>query len=301
MSDEMNHLPFRCGTVAILGRPNAGKSTLLNNIIGSRIAIVSPKPQTTRHRILGIHNEPNCQMIFIDTPGIHQGGSRMTKNMVRMAYASAEEADLLLLLQDASRPMDSSVKTLISHFAETGKARIHILNKVDKVRKERLFPRLQELHNLDPDATAMIPLSALKGKQVVGLLKEISGQLPEAPPVYDEDEMTDQSQRQLAAEYVREQVFLAMQKEIPFQTAVLIDQFDESPEVIEIEATILVGHERHRPMLLGKQGTRMKAIGTKARAGLEELFSKHIRLNIWVKAQPGWFDDSSYLAELGLD
>ncbi len=303
MSDKA---PFRCGLVALLGRPNAGKSTLINQIIGSRIAIVTPKPQTTRHRILGIHTDANCQMVFVDTPGIHRGGNRLNRNMVRMAYAAATEADVLVVLQDVTRPLDTGTRAMIRHFAETesAKPRIHVLNKVDRIAKPNLLPRLVETRELDAGAAAYIPLSALKGTQIRPLMDALAQSLPEGAPLYAEDWYTDQSQRRLAGEYVREQVFLAMHQEIPFQTAVEIERFHEEQgnnAFIEIDAVILVGSERHKPMVLGKGGERIKAIGTQARLGLEKLLGCKVRLNLWVKVQPGWFDNPQRLHELGLD
>jgi len=293
---------FHCGVVALLGRPNVGKSTLMNRIVGTKVAIVTPKPQTTRHRILGIHTDNSRQLIFVDTPGIHKGSKQLNRNMVRVAYAAAEEADVLAIMQDVSAPLDRGTCTLIERFADgrLSQPRIHVLNKVDKAKKDALLPRLAEIQRLDPDAAAYIPVSARKGAQVDALVDELARLLPTAPPVYAPDWYTDQSQRQLAAEYVREQVFLAMQQEIPFQTAVDIEVFYESEAGVEIEAVILVGGERHKPMLIGKGGMRMKSIGTIARKGLEELFGCHVSLKLWVKVDPGWFDHPGKLSDLGL-
>lgn len=293
---------FRCGTVALLGRPNVGKSTLMNRIIGAKVAIVTPKPQTTRHRILGIYTDDASQIVFVDTPGIHKGSQQLNRNMVRIAYAAAEEADVLAIMQDASKPLDSSTRMLIERFADgrLPQPRIHVLNKVDRADKERLLPRLMEMQRLDPGAVAFVPVSARKGTLVAELLKELTKLLPEQPPIYDPDWFTDQSQRTLAAEYVREQVFLNMHQEIPFQTAVDIERFDEGEDVIEIDAVILVGSERHKPMLIGKGGERMKDVGTRARKGLEELLGCRVRLNLWAKVDPDWFNHPGKLMELGL-
>ncbi|MDQ6960303.1 MAG: GTPase Era [Mariprofundaceae bacterium] len=298
MPDEL----FRCGSVALLGRPNVGKSTLMNRIIGTKVAIVTPKPQTTRHRILGIHTDASRQIIFVDTPGIHKGNKQLNRNMVRVAYAAAEEADVLAIMQDVSGPLDRGTCILIERFADgrLSQPRVHVLNKVDKMKRDALLPRLAEIQRLDPNAEAYIPVSARKGEQVDALVDELTEHLPVAPPVYAPDWYTDQSQRQLAAEYVREQVFLAMQQEIPFQTAVDIEAFRESETSVEIEAVILVGGERHKPMLIGKGGVRMKSIGTRARKGLEELFACHVNLKLWVKVDPGWFDHPGKLHDLGL-
>jgi len=289
--------------VALLGRPNVGKSTLLNRLIGAKVAIVTPKPQTTRHRILGIYSDDEKQIVFVDTPGIHKGDKQLNRNMVRIAYAAAEEADVLAIMQDASKPLDGGTRALISQFAEgrLKQPRIHVLNKVDQVNKELLLPRLQEMQRLDPGASAFVPVSAKKGTQTEALLKELARYLPQQPAIYDPDWFTDQSQRTLAAEYVREQVFLAMHQEIPFQTAVSIERFEEEGDRIEIDAAILVGSERHKPMLIGKSGDLMKMIGTKARLGLEELLGCRVRLNLWVKVDRNWFDSPGKLNELGLD
>jgi len=291
----------RCGTVALLGRPNVGKSTLMNRIIGAKVAIVTPKPQTTRHRILGIQTDENSQIVFVDTPGIHRGDKQLNRNMVRVAYAAAEEADVLVIMQDLSKSLDRLTSQLITGFADgrLPQPRLHVLNKVDQVAGKSLLPRLAEVQRLDPGAAAYIPVSARRGDQVDAFIKEIVAQLPKAPPMYAADWFTDQSQRQLAAEYVREQVFLAMQQEIPFQTAVEIEAFGEDENGMAIEAAILVGSEK--PMLIGKDGVRMKIIGTKARNGLEALFDCHIDLRLWVRVQPDWFNNPGRLQDLGLD
>jgi GTP-binding protein Era len=294
---------FRCGAVALLGRPNVGKSTLMNRIVGTKVAIVTPKPQTTRHRILGIYTDEKRQLIFVDTPGIHKGAKQLNRNMVRIAYAAAQEADVLVVMQDVTKPLDTVTRNLIERFADGSlrQPRIHVLNKIDKVRRDTLLPRLQAVQKLDPDAIAYIPLSASKGTQINALVDTLTNLLPKMPPVYDPEWFTDQSQRQMAAEYVREQVFLAMHEEIPFQTAVDIEGFHEVGAGVEIEAVILVGNERHKPMLIGKGGERMKMIGTSARMGLEELLGCKVNLKLWVKVQTDWFDNAAQLNELGLN
>ncbi len=301
--ENTESIEHRCGTVALLGRPNVGKSTLMNRIIGAKVAIVTPKPQTTRHRILGIHTDEHCQIVFVDTPGIHRGDKQLNRNMVRVAYAAAEEADVLAIMQDVSRPLDRATSQLITGFSDgrLQQPRLHVLNKVDQVAGNSLLPRLAEVQRLDPGAAAYIPVSARRGDQVDAFVRELVRQLPEAPPIYAADWFTDQSQRQLASEYVREQVFLAMQQEIPFQTAVEIEAFGEDEHGMAIEAAILVGSERHKPMLIGKDGARMKIIGSKARKGLGALFDCHIDLRLWVRVQPDWFNNPGRLQDLGLD
>ncbi len=303
MESDLSQSNFRCGAIALLGRPNVGKSTLMNKIVGTKVAIVTPKPQTTRHRILGIFTDEKCQLVFVDTPGIHKGTKQLNRNMVRIAYSAAQEADVLAIMQDVTKPLDTGTRNLIERFADgsLSQPRVHILNKVDKVNKDSLLPRLQQLQQIDPGAVAYVPVSATKGLQVEGLVATLTQLLPKAEPMYDPEWFTDQSQRQLASEYVREQVFLAMHQEIPFQTAVDIEAFYESASGVEIEAVILVGHERHKPMLIGKGGERMKMIGTKTRLGLEELLGCKVNLKVWVKVQTDWFDNPGQLTELGLN
>lgn len=293
---------YRCGAVALLGRPNVGKSTLMNRIIGAKVAIVTPKPQTTRHRILGIHSDDDKQIVFVDTPGIHKGTQQLNRNMVKVAYNAAEEADVLCIMQDGSKPIDRGTIALIERFSDgrLQQPRIHIINKIDQSNKERLLPRLQEIQKLDPDAVAYIPVSARKGSQVESLVKEITKHLPNRQPMYDPEWFTDQSQRQMAAEYVREQVFLSMYQEIPFQTAVDIEAFEDLGDKIEITAVILVGSDRHKPMLIGKNGELMKKIGIKTREGLEELLGCKVNLKLWVKVQKDWFNKPDILTDLGL-
>lgn len=298
----MSDTAFRCGTVALLGRPNVGKSTLMNHIIRAKVAIVTPKPQTTRHRILGIYNDDARQLIFVDTPGIHKGDKQLNRNMVRIAYGAAEEADVLAIMQDVTCPLDRVTRELIERFADgrLKQPRIHVLNKVDAIKKEALLPRLAMMQQLDPGAAAYIPVSARRGVQIETLLDQLTLLLPEQPPLHDPDWFTDQSQRQLAAEYVREQVFLAMQQEIPFQAAVDIERFEEHDGSVEIDAVILVGSERHKPMVIGKGGERMKDIGTRARMGLEKLLDCRIHLNLWVRVDADWFNHPGKLSDLGL-
>jgi len=304
----MSAKPFRSGTIALLGRPNVGKSTLLNHIVGAKVAIVTPKPQTTRHRILGIRTDAHHQLVFVDTPGIHQSSQQMNRNMVRVAFAAAAEADVLAIMQDVSKPLDAGTRQLIERLAEDArhKPRVHVLNKIDQVRREALLPRLALTQQIDPEARGYVPISARKGQQVDVLLTLLADCLPESPPLYDPEWFTDQSQRQLAAEYVREQVFMAMQQEVPFQTAVEIERFTEhvpqgdTPALLEIDAAILVGSERHKPMLIGKAGANLKRIGTVARHNLERLLGCRVHLNLWVKVEPEWYNRPGQLRELGL-
>jgi len=289
------------GSVALLGRPNVGKSTLMNAIIGVRAAIVTPKPQTTRQRILGIYTDAHCQIVFVDTPGIHKAKSRLNRSMVREAYAAAAQADILIIMQDVTRPLDPAMRTIIRHFSSDPKPRVHLLNKVDLVKKSDLLPRIAETAALDQAALACIPVSATRGIQIQPVLGVLVEHLPPGEPRYDPDWYTDQSQRQLASEYVREQVFLAMEQEIPFQTAVEVESFTEASSKdrgMAIGAVIIVASERHKPMVIGKGGRKIKEIGTRARLALQRLFDCPVRLDLWVKVQPGWFDNPRYVGQL---
>jgi len=293
---------FHCGTVALLGKPNVGKSTLLNQIIGSRIAIVTPKPQTTRHRILGVYTDTKRQVVFIDTPGIHHSGKQMNRNMVRVAHAAAEEAQVLALLHDMTRPLDRETRSLSEQLASnhTDRPRVHVLNKIDKVSHAALLPRIAALHDLDPAAAAFVPLSARKGTQIERFIEVLGDLLPEESPRYDPEYFTDQNSRTLAAEYVREQLFLSMQQEIPFQTAVMVESYHEHGNSVDIAATIIVGSNSHKPMVIGKQGATLKHIGTRAREGLQLLLDRRVDLRLFVKVQANWFEQPAMLAELGL-
>jgi len=297
MKSQKTH---KFGSVALLGRPNVGKSSLMNAIIGVRAAIVTPKPQTTRQRILGIYTDAHCQIVFVDTPGIHKAKSRLNRSMVREAYAAAVEADVLIIMQDVTRPLDPAMRTIIRHFSSDPKPRVHLLNKVDLVKKSDLLPRIAETAALDQAALACIPVSATRGIQIQPVLGVLVEHLPPGEPRYDPDWYTDQSQRQLASEYVREQVFLAMEQEIPFQTAVEVESFTEASSKdrgMEIGAVIIVASERHKPMLIGKGGRKIKEIGTRARLALQRLFDCPVRLDLWVKVQPGWFDNPRYVSQ----
>ncbi|RMH50451.1 MAG: GTPase Era [Zetaproteobacteria bacterium] len=294
---------FRCGRVALLGPPNVGKSTLLNRIIGARIAIVTPKPQTTRHRILGIYTDHACQIVFIDTPGIHRARSRLNRAMVQTAMAAIEEADLLLLLHDVTRRteggMERWIEPLVARHPEL--PRLHLLNKIDRIPTLELLPRIEALHRMDEAARGFIPVSARKGTQIDELLRTITALLPERPPLYDPEWFTDQSARTLAAEYVREQLFLALQQEVPFQTAVLVEAWREQGPRVEIEAVILVGSKSHKPMVVGKGGRRIKQIGSRARAGIAHLLQRNVDLRLFVKVQPDWFEQPEMLRTLGIE
>jgi GTP-binding protein Era len=292
----------RSGLVSIVGRPNAGKSTLLNRIIGTKIAIVSDKPQTTRTRILGAKNYPDGQIVFVDTPGIHRPLHRMNVRMVDAAVDTLREVDLVLLVHDAStRPGkgDEYVATLLKNI---GVPVMLVLNKIDLVAKAKLLPVIDQLRRWH-DFTDIVPVSAAAGDGVDRLESLLIQHMPEGEPLYPEDFLTDQPERVLAAETVREKVLQHTREELPFSTAVVVDQFEEPEKrggLLKIWCTILVEQESQKPIVIGRAGDMIKRIGTEARQDLEKFFGSRIFLDLRVKVKANWRDDERVLDDLGL-
>jgi GTP-binding protein Era len=292
----------RSGLVSIVGRPNAGKSTLLNRIIGTKIAIVSDKPQTTRTRILGAKNYPDGQIVFVDTPGIHRPLHRMNVRMVDAAVDTLREVDLVLLVHDAStRPGkgDEYVATLLKNI---GVPVMLVLNKIDLVAKAKLLPVIDQLRRWH-DFTDIVPVSAATGDGVDRLESLLLQHMPEGEPLYPEDFLTDQPERVLAAETVREKVLQHTREELPFSTAVVVDQFEEPEKrggLLKIWCTILVEQESQKPIVIGRAGDMIKRIGTEARQDLEKFFGSRIFLDLRVKVKANWRDDERVLDDLGL-
>ena len=292
---------FRSGYIAIVGRPNVGKSTLLNQLLGEKVAIVSPKPQTTRNRITGIKTTAHGQIVFLDTPGIHQARSLMNRRMVHIALDTLHEVDGVLWLLDAHGrigPEDESIAETLS--ALKGPVLV-LLNKIDLVSKGKLLPLIQRCAELLPDKE-IVPISALKGEGLALVLELIEKWLPEGPKLFPDGEFTDQSERFIAAEFIREKVFLLTREEIPYGVGVSIDDFTEKEEknLIVIQATIHTDRESHKPILIGKRGTMLKEIGTQARQELEALLGCKIFLELFIKVDRGWTQDPNALAEMGL-
>jgi GTP-binding protein Era len=293
---------MKAGFVALVGRPNAGKSTLLNRIVGEKVAIVSDKPQTTRHRIVGVHNSPSGQIVFIDTPGIHKPLHRMNRRMVDASIAALKEADVVVLVVDATgRPGggDAFVLDLVSR---AGVPAILALNKIDRVDKPRLLP-LMEHYGRAAGLRAIVPISALSGEGVDALERELYSALPESEPLYPADYLTDQSERSMVAELIREKVLHHTRDELPFTTAVVIDQFEEpaSPGgLTRIFASILVDHDSQKPIVVGRGGDMVKRIGTEARHDIERLLGGRVHLDLHVKVRTDWRDDERLLDEMGL-
>jgi len=293
----------KAGYVALVGRPNAGKSTLMNRLIGQKLSIVSDKPQTTRHRITGVLNTPGGQLVFIDTPGIHKPEHTMNRRMVKAALDTLREADLVVLVVDAAEEPGWGDRFVMDLLADLHKPLIIVLNKVDRVKdKTSLLPRI-ESYAKGITNHAVIPISALKGNQVDDLLKEMLAVLPEGEPLFDEEYFTDQSERTLAAELIREKVLAHTRDELPYSTAVVIDQFAEAETpggVTKIYASILVDHDSQKPIVIGKGGEMIKRIGTEARKDLQEMLEGPVYLDLHVKVRKDWREDERLLDELGL-
>jgi GTP-binding protein Era len=292
----------KSGLVALVGRPNAGKSTLLNRVVGQKIAIVSDKPQTTRHRILGVLTRPAGQIVFIDTPGIHKPMHRMNRRMVEAATAALRDVDVIVLVVDASLPPGTGDRFVLDLVSRTETPAVLALNKIDRVHKPDLLPLMQR-YAAPGRFAAMVPISARTGDGVAALEREILAALPEGDPLYPEDYLTDQTERTLAAELVREQVLAHTHDELPYTTAVVIDQFEEPGEsggLTRIHASILVDHDSQKPIVVGKGGEMIKRIGTAARRELEQMLDGRVYLDLHVKVRQDWRDDDRLLDELGL-
>ena len=291
---------FRTGTIAIIGRPNVGKSTLLNRLVGQKISITSRRPQTTRHRILGIVTQADVQFVFVDTPGIQsQHATTLTRLMTRAAVDSLRQVDAVAVVIEALHfgSDDKKILTLLPKDAPV----VLAVSKVDLVKdKARLLPFLQTVSAAFP-FRAIVPLSAKTGRQTEELLGELRALLPEGPPLYEADDVTDRSERFLAAELLREKLFRLLGEELPYAAAVEIERFETEGEMRRIAAAILVDRPGHKPIVIGKNGAKLKIIATQARQDMEKLFGGKVFLEVWVKVKPGWMDDRSILKRLGYD
>jgi GTP-binding protein Era len=299
---------MKAGFVALVGRPNAGKSTLLNALVGQKLAIVSDKPQTTRNRIVGVRQYTNGQVVYVDTPGVHKPLHRLNVRMVDAALATLGEVDLIAVVVDASEPAGGGDRFLLDVVKRSKTPRILVLNKIDAIDKQQLLPRLAESGK--EGFADMVPVSALTGDNVDRLEQVLLTHLPEGDPIYPEDYLTDQPERFFVAELVREQVLQQTRDELPFSTAVVVDKFEEPDPSTELRAgarglmrfycTILVERETQKPILVGKAGSRIKAIGTAARKELEAFFDAKVFLDLHVKVKEGWREDERTLDTLGL-
>ena len=292
---------MRAGYASLVGRPNAGKSTLLNRMVGQKVAIVSDKPQTTRTRIVAVQNYPDGQIVFVDTPGIHRPLHRLNVRMVDAAVETLREVDVIALVFDAStRPGQGD--EYVSRLLKDIKAPVVlVLNKIDLVAKSRLLPLIEQVQAWH-DFAAIVPVSAETGDGVDRLQQVLLEHLPEGPPIHDEDYLTDQPERAIVAETVREKVLMHTRAELPFSTAVVVDQFDEEDRgrMLRLYCTIYVETESQKPIVIGRGGEMIKRIGTEARLDLEKFFATRVFLDLRVKVNPDWRDDDRVLDDIGV-
>ncbi|MSO74112.1 MAG: GTPase Era [Alphaproteobacteria bacterium] len=293
--------PKRAGFVAILGAPNAGKSTLVNFIVGRKITIVTPKVQTTRTRIRGVHMEGHAQIVLVDTPGIFAPRRTLDRAMVDAAWAGATEADLIVVLIDAARGLDDDALRIIEGVREAGRKAIAVINKVDAVVREKLLPLAKALSDSGV-MTHVFMISALKGDGVKDLVRHLAEHMPVGEWLYPEDQLSDITERFIAAEVVREKLFIQLGDELPYAATVETEQFTEQNDgSARIEATIFVQKESQKPIVLGKEGKRIKAIGQAARHELEDLLDRSVHLFLFVKVRKNWADDPARFRAMGLD
>ncbi len=290
-----------CGYIALVGRPNVGKSTLLNQILKHKVTITSRKPQTTRHSILGIQTNDTHQFIFVDTPGIHQGYNKtMNKLMNKTALAVLRDVDVIVFLVDALKWTDEDAYVM-QRIQKVKAPCILVLNKVDKVSdKSKLLPMIDKLKH-EHSFEAIIPLSAKTGVGVNELQQKLNALLPEGPHMFDEEQLTDRPVKFLCAELVREKIFRLSGQELPYSTTVDIESYVEEEGLVRIHALILVDKPNHKRMIIGEKGTKLKEISTSARKDIEHLLDKKVFLKCWVKVKSGWLDDEKLLKHLGYD
>ncbi|HPA94756.1 MAG: GTPase Era [Acidobacteria bacterium] len=293
----------RAGRVTLIGRPNAGKSTLLNRLLGEKLAIVSDKPQTTRTRMVGILSGDRGQIVFFDTPGVHRPLHRMNREMMRVAEEALQEADLVCLLVDASSPFGRGDAYLLELVARARAPRIAVLNKIDLVAKPRLLP-LMERYGAGRQFAEIVPVSALDGDGCDRLLDCLWRHLPEGEPLYDPELLTIHPERFLVAERIREKLLELTRNEIPFTSAVLLESWEEEsppPGLLRLGAVVLVESESQKRIVVGRQGAMIRAIGTAARLDLEEYLGRKVFLGLHVRCEPGWRENPRHLTALGRD
>lgn len=297
----MSNKGFRSGFVALIGRPNAGKSTLLNRLVGEKIAAVSNKPQTTRHRIQGIVTRDDGQIVFVDTPGVHKPGHLLNRRMMTAVHDAIMSVDLLVLMRDASVSTGNGDRFVLELVKQAEKPSILVLNKIDKLKeKSALLPLIESYAN-EYEFTETIPISALKGDAIDNLLDQIVKHLPEGDPIFTDDEMTDQPVRSIVAEMVREKILMSTGEEIPYVTAVVTELFDESePGLTTIFCAIYVERASQKKIVIGKGGARIKDIGTKARFDIERLVGKKVFLKLFVKVVEDWRNRERDLDDIGI-
>ncbi len=291
---------FKSGFAAIIGMPNVGKSTLLNTIAGQKIAIISNKPQTTRNKILAIHTTEDYQIVFTDTPGIHKPHNKLGEFMVKVAKESMNEMDVVIFVVDASKPILPMEKEIAKNIDKTGVPAILVLNKVDLVKKEDLLPIIADYSNLH-EFSSIVPISAKTGDGVEILLSDIESLLEEGPQFYDEESVTDQPEKQIAAEIIREKMLWLLDKEVPHGIAIEIEKMQECEEITKIYATIYCEKASHKGIVIGKNGEMLKKIGQKARVDIEEMLDKKVYLELWVRIKNDWRNSDRMIKNFGYD
>ncbi len=298
----MSKANFRSGYVGLIGRPNAGKSTLLNRFVGERIAAVSNKPQTTRHKIQGIVSRSDGQIVFVDTPGVHKPGYLLNRRMMAAVHDALMSVDLLILLRDASVSTGNGDRFVLDLVKRSEKPALLVLNKIDKVKDKTLLLPLIEYYSNEHEFAEIVPVSALRGEALDNLLTQILKHLPEGEPIFAEDELTDQPVRLLVSEMVREQILQVTGDEIPYVTAVVTEKFDEETHdnAVEIFCAIYVERPSQKGIIIGKGGSQLKRIGTAARISMEKLLDKKVILRLFVKVVSDWRNSGRELDELGV-
>jgi GTP-binding protein Era len=299
-SEKQDEAAPRAGIVALVGRPNAGKSTLLNRLLGEKLAIVSDRPQTTRHRLIGILSDSRGQIVFQDTPGVHRPLHRMNRRMVQQATDSLSEADAVCMIVDASQPFGGGDRYLLDLVSRSPAAKVVALNKIDLVRKPKLLPRI----GLYADSGAfseIVPVSALSGDGTDSLMEVFWALMPEGSPLYDTELLTVHPERFLVAERIREKLLHNTRDELPFTTAVLIEDWQENETLLRLHATILVERAGQKKIVVGKRGSMLKQIGQAARLDLEEYLGKRVYLELFVRHEPDWRENRRLLARLDRD
>ena len=292
---------YRAGYVVLCGRSNVGKSTLLNRIVGEKVAIVTPLPQTTRHRILGIRTDSDAQLILVDTPGLHEASRLLNRRMVEVARASMAQADVAAALVEAGERLNPADREIIAEVRQLKRPAVVIINKIDLVARPRLIPLAEECLRMIPEAE-IVPVSALRSENVEELIATLKRMLPVGPALMPEDQFTDQTERALVEEVIREKIFLAMRQELPFSTAVKVERYLEVEDrnLVRIFANIIVDRDSHKGMMIGAGGQQLKQIGQSARLEIEQQLGRRVFLELVVKVEKNWTRDPRRLAELGL-
>lgn len=293
-------MPFKSGFVTIIGRPNVGKSTLLNRLVGEKIAIMSDKPQTTRHKITAMYNDDDCQIVFVDTPGIHKPKSKLGDYMVSSAKNAVKDVDVVILMMDHSSKIGPGDQYLLDFIKESGVEVILVINKTDLLKPEE-FKRLYEMYGQFDFIKKILGMSATMGRGIEDLMEAIKNELPEGPPYYPTDHLTDQTERTIVGEIIREKVLMYLEDEIPHGVAVEIQSMKLRPDkpIYDIEADIVCEKKSHKGIIIGKEGRKLKGIGKSARQDIELLLDSKVNLQLWVKVREGWRDNQNFLNNIG--